>query len=110
MTPNGSGPFSRRAKARRNFLRHSWAARVPADCDPRKGPVTLLTLQQEQGHLGRNWDVEEGGYQTLPTAPFTSFTEEKTVASWLINSAYATDWQQFQRDGHLGNREEAGNK
>lgn len=104
----GHGPGKKSWPLVFSFLRHSWAARVPPDCDPRKGPVTLLPLQQEQGHLGKNWDVEKGGYQTLPTAPFASFTEDKTVASWLINAAYAADWQQFQRDSEVRTRHPEG--
>jgi hypothetical protein len=37
----------------------------------------------------------------LPIAPFADFTGDKSTASWLLNAAFATDWQTFQRDGQL---------
>ena len=84
-----------------SFLRHTFVARVPADCDPRKGLVKLNALTIESGCLGQNWNVTQGGYQTLPVAPHASFTGDKAIASWLINAAYAADWQAFQRDGKI---------
>lgn len=97
----GHGPGEKSWPLVFSFLRHSWAARVPADCDPRKGPVTLRKLDPDRGHLGRNWDVAQGGYQMLPVAPVAEFPGDKRVASWLLNAAYAADWQQFQRAGQL---------
>jgi hypothetical protein len=61
--------------------------------------VKLRAQALDQGHLGQNWDPAKGGYQSLPIAPFVSFTHDKAIASWLINAAYAADWQAFQRDG-----------
>ena len=46
-----------------SFLHHTFAARVPANADPRKGPVTLHSLLPESGHLGQNWDAAKGGYR-----------------------------------------------
>lgn len=63
--------------------------------------MKLNALALESGHLGQNWDSTKGGYQTLTIAPFANFTAEKATASWLVNAAYAADWQAFQRDGHL---------
>jgi len=97
----GHGPGEKTWPLVFSFLRHTWAARVPADGDPRKGPVTLRQPQLEQGYLGQNWDAAKGGYQTLPIAPFASFPGDKTVASWLVNASYAADWQTFQREGQL---------
>ncbi len=97
----GHGPGEKTWPLVFSFLRHTFAARVPADADPRQGPVKLNTLTLEAGHLGQNWDAAKGGYQTLPTAPFADFTADKPTASWLINAAYAADWQAFQRDGQL---------
>jgi lysophospholipase L1-like esterase len=97
----GHGPGEKSWPLVFSFLRHSWAARVPADCDPRQGPVTLLKLEPEHGYLGRNWDAAQGGYQTLPVAPQADFPEDKTTASWLLNAAYAADWQRFQREGQV---------
>jgi hypothetical protein len=97
----GHGPGDKTWPLVFSFLRHTFAARVPADADPLKGPVKLNGLVLESGSLGKNWDVIQGGYQTLPTAPFASFTGDKATASWLINPAYAADWQMFQRDGQI---------
>lgn len=84
-----------------SFLRHTLAARVPANADARQGPVKLRTLAVETGYLGRNWDSVQGGYQTLSVAPFASFRGDQSTASWLINAAYAADWQAFQREGRI---------
>jgi hypothetical protein len=97
----GHGPGEKTWPLVFSFLRHSFAARVPADGDPSKGPVKLLTLDPESGHLGQNWNATTGGYQTLPTAPRATFPADKSTASWLLNAAYAADWQTFQRDGQV---------
>lgn len=97
----GHGPGEKTWPLVFSFLRHTFAARVPADGDPRKGPVKLATLSPESGYLGQDWDSAKGGYQTLTIAPLASFPGDKTTASWLINAAYAADWQAFQRDGQL---------
>jgi hypothetical protein len=84
-----------------SFLKHTWAARVPASADPRKGPVPLTELAAEKGFLGLNWDVAKGGYQLLQTGSFSDFSHKKETASWLVNAAYAADWQAFQHQGSL---------
>lgn len=56
-----------------SFLRHTFAARVPADADARRGPIKLNTLAGEAGHLGQNWDSARGGYQLLDTARLPRF-------------------------------------
>jgi len=63
--------------------------------------VKLHALNPESGHLGQNWNATTGGYQTLPTAPPATFPAEKATASWLLNAAFAADWQSFQRDGQV---------
>jgi hypothetical protein len=83
-------------------MRHTSAARVPADANPRNGPVKLTTLTLESGHLGKNWKVTQGGYQALLVGPFAEFTDDKSTSSWLINAAFAADWQALQRDGQVG--------
>lgn len=98
----GHGPGDKTWPLVFSFLRQTFAARVPADADPAKGAVKLNVLPQESGHLGQNWDPTKGGYQNLPIAPFGDFSGDKTRASWLINAAFAEDWQTFQRDGKLG--------
>ncbi len=84
-----------------SFLRHTWAARVPPDADPRTGPVTLKSIATDQGQLGRNWDLEQGGYQTLEVAPFAEFAGDRSSASWLVNGAFARDWLTFQAKGTI---------
>jgi hypothetical protein len=98
----GHGPGEKTWPLVFSFLRHTFAARVPAEADARQGPVQLNRLLPEQGYLGQNWDSLEGGYQTLPIAPFNGFAGDIATASWLINAEYAADWQAFQRDGELG--------
>lgn len=97
----GHGPGEKTWPLVFSFLRHTFAARVPADADAAKGPVKLSTLSAESGHLGQNWNAKTGGYQTLPVASIAAFTGDKATASWLLNAAYAADWLAFQRDGQL---------
>lgn len=97
----GHGPNANTWPLVFSFLRHTWAARVPRDADPRKGPVTLKSIDTDQGQLGRNWDLAKGGYQTLEVAPFAEFTGDRASASWLINEAFARDWQTFQAKGSI---------
>ncbi len=95
----GHGPGEKTWPLVFSFLRHTFAARVTADADPRKGPVKLKVPAPESGYLGENWDSAKGGYQELKIAPFAGFSGEKSSASWLVNAAYAADWQAFQREG-----------
>lgn len=97
----GHGPGEKTWPLVFSFLRHTFTARVPADADPRTGAVSLKTPAVESGHLGQNWDSDKGGYQDLKIAPFVDFPADKATASWLINAAYAADWQAFQRDGEI---------
>ena len=97
----GHGPGEKTWPLVFSFLRHTFPARVPADADPRTGAVSLKTPAVESGHLGQNWDSDKGGYQDLKIAPFVDFPADKATASWLINAAYAADWQAFQRDGEI---------
>jgi Carbohydrate esterase, sialic acid-specific acetylesterase len=97
----GHGPGEKTWPLVFSFLRHSFTACVPADADPRKGPVKLRSPTLENGYLGQNWSALQGGYQTLSTAPFADFPGDRTTASWLINRAYASNWQAFQRVGAI---------
>ena len=97
----GHGPGEKTWPLVFSFLRHTFTARVPADADPRTGAVSLKTPAVESGHLGQNWDSDKGGYQDLKIAPFVDFPADKATASWLINAAYAADWQAFQRGGEI---------
>jgi hypothetical protein len=98
---SGHGPGEKTWPLVFSFLRHSFAARVPADADPSKGPVKLNALNLDSGHLGQNWNVTTGGYQTLPIAPIATFSGDISTTSWLLNAAFAADWQTFQRDGQV---------
>jgi hypothetical protein len=97
----GHGPGEKTWPLVFSFLRHSFTARVPADADARKGPVKLLKPALESGHLGQNWSATKGGYQELPTALFATFPGDKATASWLLNAAFARDWQSFQKNGEV---------
>jgi hypothetical protein len=97
----GHGPGEKTWPLVFSFLRHSFAARVPADANTSKGAVKLNEIKAETGHLGQNWNPKTGGYQTLHIASFTEFPGDKSTASWLLNAAFASDWQTFQRDGQL---------
>ena len=97
----GHGPGEKTWPLVFSFLRHTFTARVPADADPRTGAVSLKTPAVESGHLGQNWDSDKGCYQDLKIAPFVDFPADKATASWLINAAYAADWQAFQRGGEI---------
>jgi hypothetical protein len=94
----GHGPGEKTWPLVFSFLRHSFAARVPADADPRQGPVKLTVLSPATGQLGQNWKVTPGGYQNLPVTPFIA---SPNTSSWLLNPAFAADWQAFQRQGQL---------
>jgi hypothetical protein len=103
----GHGPGEKTWPLVFSFLRHTFAARVPAAADARQGPIKLNTLAVEAGHLGQNWDSARGGYQSLYTAPFGTFRGDRSTASWLINADYAADWQAFQREGQVKQNREA---
>lgn len=97
----GHGPGEKSWTLVFSFLRHSFAARVPANADPRKGPITLRPLAVESGFLGQNWDSARGGYQSLSVSPFAEFSGDKNAASWLLYKEYAADWQKFQHEGSV---------
>jgi hypothetical protein len=97
----GHGPGEKTWPLVLSFLRHTFAARVPADADPRTGPVKLRALRPDTGYLGQNWDTDKGGYQELLIAPYANYAGDKSIASWLLNASYAADWQAFQRDGQV---------
>jgi hypothetical protein len=96
----GHGPGEKTWPLVLSFLRHSFAARVPSDSSPATGPVALKVPDEATGYIGHSWDSEQGGYQTLETGPFEKIPEEKrTTSSWLLNAAFAKEWQSFQATG-----------
>lgn len=84
-----------------SFLRQSFAARVPMDTNSPAGPPRLISLNSDSGYRGSNWDVAAGGLQALEIAPASEFQGDAFSASWLINQAYAEDWQSFQQSGKI---------
>jgi hypothetical protein len=100
----GHGPGEKTWPLVFSFLRHTFAARVPVDANASAssdaGKLQVLTV--ESGCLGKNWDAAKGGYQALAIAPYAEFTGDRSSASWLVNEAFAKDWQAFQRDGQVG--------
>jgi arylsulfatase A-like enzyme len=97
----GHGPGEKTWPLVFSFLRHTFAARVPADLDPAAGPVQLTRLDPEGGWRGGTWSLSKGGYQELSIAPAADFTGDAATASWLVNEAYAADWRKFQATGDL---------
>ena len=83
------------------FMKTVFRLRVPADADPRRGPVKLRELGPDQGWLGKNWDQATGGGQRLPTAPRAEFSGDQARASWLPTADYALLWQEFSEKGDL---------
>lgn len=84
-----------------SFLRQTFAARVPTDASLATGPLQLNTLQPDSGFRGQDWDDVVGGPQALEIAPAGEFEGDAQAASWLINQAYAKDWQSFQQHGEV---------
>ena len=97
----GHGPTSKTWPLVFSFLKHSFTARVPADSDPSKGPVKLTELDPETGFRGENWSLKTGGHQTLKVGPAGEFEDKGKEDSWLLNEAYAADWQSFQQHGEV---------
>jgi hypothetical protein len=97
----GHGPTADTWPLVYSFLKHTFAARVPKDVDPRAGVVVLNQLDADSGLRGENWDPAQGGYQELEFAPESQFQGDASSASWLINKDYAKDWQTFQATGRM---------
>ncbi|MBT3376034.1 MAG: fibronectin type III domain-containing protein [Lentisphaerae bacterium] len=83
------------------FMRTVFRLRVPADADPRQGPVTLNALLPESGWLGANWEKATGGGQRLETAPCGELAGDASRASWFPNEDFARCRQQFSETGQL---------
>ena len=95
----GHGPGAKTWPLVLSFLRHSFTARVPADSGTGGKAPTLVSISPASGYRGENWAVEKGGYQTLEAAPVDRFSGNAATASWLINEAFAREWQSFQGSG-----------
>ncbi len=97
----GHGPTKKTWPLVFSFLKHSFAARVPHDADPSKGPVKLTELDPASGFRGENWSLNPGGNQTLKVGPAGDFGDGANESSWLLNADYAADWQSFQQHGEV---------
>jgi len=65
--------------------------RVPADADPRQGPVRLKPFTEDQGWLIADCDFAQrwGG----EARPFAEFTGDKARAVWLPDAASVAVWR-----------------
>ena len=98
----GHGPGEKTWPLVYSFLRHSFQARVPANADPKGGPVVLHALSEDSGQVGQLWDSSVGGYQTLRTSAFSATdSQERASALWLLNAEFASDWRSFQATGEV---------
>ena len=104
------------------FMKTAFQVRVPADADPRQGPVKLIELQESQGWLGqtldgarvkpaldvkRDWEQPIDVRRMLEIAPYADYPGDKGYASWLPTEEYARKWQQFCMQGNLPQWSEA---
>jgi hypothetical protein len=71
--------------------------RLPKDCDPSKGPVKLLPIDNAQGWLG---DIKTG-----EVAPYTMFPGRTSEASWFPNEETAKAWARFHFRNLDGNQQ-----
>lgn len=67
--------------------------RLPADADPRKGPVTLREVKVEEGWLGDR-STWESAFPAV--APYAQFKGDKQTAIWLPNRKVTYVWRAFQ--------------
>jgi hypothetical protein len=63
-------------------------ARLPADADPRGGPVALIPLAEESGWLGNVSD-----WSTI--APYAEYQGDRRAAAWFPSRGLALLWQGF---------------
>jgi len=62
--------------------------RVPADADPRNGPVALRPYVEDQGYLG--------DFETWASiASYQTYSKDKRTAAWLPNHYSAAIWRNF---------------
>jgi hypothetical protein len=68
------------------FYENAIKARLPKDADPRKGPVKLNDIPEASG-----WLTNAEVYQTELTyiAPYSEYTEDKTIAGWILDKDVA---------------------
>lgn len=56
---------------------------------------TLKPVVIEQGWLGANYDLRQGGQQELAIAPHAAFKGDRTIANWLPDQKFAETWQLY---------------
>ncbi|MBM4016795.1 MAG: hypothetical protein FJ288_00470 [Planctomycetes bacterium] len=98
------------------FMKVAFNVRVPADADPRKGPVPLVQLKEPQGWLGQtidgvrvrpsrdvkgDWEQPTDVKRKLEIAPFADYPGDKGLASWYPTEGYARKVQEFCMTGRL---------
>jgi len=93
----GHGPGRKTWPLVLSFLRHSFAARVPADSGTGGATPKLVEVSPASGYRGENWAAATGGVQTLEVAPANEFSGDAASASWLINEEFAREWQLFHQ-------------
>jgi hypothetical protein len=98
----GHGPGEKTWPLVLSFLRHSFATQIPINHNPIDGPTPLTRPTESSGFIGKPWDSNSGGYQTLPITPFNSAPEpDRKVSPWLLNAEFAAEWQSFQATGDV---------
>lgn len=98
------------------FMKTVFNLRVPADADPRKGPVPLIELKEPEGWLGqtldgvrvkpskeakRDWEQPTDVKRKLEIAPYADYPGDRGLASWYPTEAYARKVQEFGMTGRL---------
>lgn len=97
------------------FMKTAFLLRVPADADPRQGPVKLNELKESQGWLGQTpdghrirnaqykwlWEQPVDVRRQLEIAPFAEYPGDPRYASWLPSEDYARKWQEFCMTGNV---------
>lgn len=56
---------------------------------------SLKPVDIESGWLGGIYDREVAGQQLLPIAPYKEYEGDKSIANWLIDEAFARQWQTY---------------
>ena len=73
------------------FMEKAFQLRVPADADPTKGLVELMVIPESSGWLGNN--------ETKEIASYSSYSVDKSTASWFFDETFAKQWKEFVTTG-----------
>lgn len=66
------------------------AMRIRLNADGTLRPVVI-----EQGWVGANYNVSQGGQQELAIAPYAEFKGDRAIANWLPDQTFAEVWQRY---------------